>query len=146
MTSNLKRKAETPSATPPIKRQVTDQHICLQRGMVLLRGYLDLQQQRTLLSSVQRFGEQPGGFYDCDNEKTKRMRMMNLGISTAPPHKAHTLSIPDAWQRFAAVCIQAAQTQDPSLSELQPANVCVVNHYTTVSKLGWHQGESSGVA
>jgi hypothetical protein len=67
---------------------------------------------------------------------------MNLGKSTAAPYKDHALSIPADWHTLAADITTAARAVDASLSDLrlQPVNVCVVNHYTSSSKLGWHQG------
>jgi hypothetical protein len=67
---------------------------------------------------------------------------MNLGKSTAPPYKEHTLSIPQDWHSLAADVMTAAIAIDESLTDLrlQPVNVCVVNHYTSSSKLGWHEG------
>jgi hypothetical protein len=67
---------------------------------------------------------------------------MNLGRSTAAPYEDHALRIPADWHTLAADIMTAAVAVDESLSDLrlQPVNVCVVNHYTSSSKLGWHEG------
>eukprot|EP00953_Heterococcus_sp_UTEX-ZZ885_P010810 6294-Heterococcus_DN1.PRE.3 len=150
-----KRKATadaSESHTTAAKQQRgSDQHsskkngILLQRGMVLLRSYLTIEQQQALAQQVTLLGQSAGGFYDCNNEKTKTMRMMNLGKSTAAPYKDHVLSIPVDWHTLAADITTAAIAVDASLSDLrlQPVDVCVVNHYTSSSKLGWHQDKVS---
>ncbi|KAG5181877.1 alpha-ketoglutarate-dependent dioxygenase AlkB-like protein [Tribonema minus] len=111
----------------------------LQRGMVLIKAFLNETQQEQLIGEVLSLGQT--GFFQCDNEKTRHMRMMHLGRSTAPPHKLLPLSIPLSWQQLAEDAVTAAAAADTSLSNkhLRPANVCVVNHYTSCSKLGWHQ-------
>jgi hypothetical protein len=50
----------------------------LQRGIVLLRSYLSTEQQQALAQQVTLLGQSAGGFYDCNNEKTKRMRMVRI--------------------------------------------------------------------
>jgi hypothetical protein len=52
--------------------------ILLQRGMVLLRSHLSSEQQQALSQQVTLLGQSAGGFYDCNNEKTKRMRMVSI--------------------------------------------------------------------
>ncbi|CAM9202302.1 unnamed protein product [Ectocarpus sp. 12 AP-2014] len=92
-------------------------------------------------SHVGRLGApQHGGFYSCHNEKTKRMRMMNLGLKT--DGKKHVLPIPPAWTEVALRACQVAVEMDPSIPIPRP-DICVVNHYTAASRLGWHQADLS---
>eukprot|EP00752_Nemacystus_decipiens_P001579 g1540.t1 len=105
--------------------------------MVILKGFLSVQEQAELVAHVGRLGGlQQGGFYSCHNEKTKRMRMMNLGLKT--DGKKHNLQIPRAWTELALRACRLAAETDPSISILRP-DICVVNHYTAGSRLGWHQ-------
>eukprot|EP00903_Cladosiphon_okamuranus_P013798 g12841.t1 len=109
----------------------------LRKGMVILKGFLSVQEQAELVAHVDRLGGlQHGGFYPCHNEKTKRMRMMNLGLKT--DGKRHKLQIPRAWTELALRACHLAANTDPSIPVLRP-DICVVNHYTAASRLGWHQ-------
>eukprot|EP00904_Undaria_pinnatifida_P006017 jgi/Undpi1/2545/HiC_scaffold_13.g05924.m1 len=68
--------------------------------MVILKGFVSRQEQRELVAHVGRLGEKArGGFYSCTNEKTKRMKMMNLGLRT--DGRKHVLEIPKAWTEIA---------------------------------------------
>ncbi|CAM9294337.1 unnamed protein product [Pylaiella littoralis] len=110
---------------------------CLRKGMVILRGFLSAQEQTDLAAHVGRLGDlEHGGFYPCNNEKTKRMRMMNLGLKT--DGKKHILQIPRAWTEVALRACRVAVAMDPSIPVLRP-DICVVNHYSAASRLGWHQ-------
>ncbi|CAM9183035.1 unnamed protein product [Choristocarpus tenellus] len=113
----------------------------LQKGVVILKGFLTTEEQQLLAGQVHSLGQrQPGGFYPCHNEKTKRMRMMNLGLRTDGGE--HVLPIPQGWKDFALRACMAAKEVDSSLPVLKP-DVCVVNHYNSASKLGWHQDLTS---
>ncbi|CBJ49104.1 hypothetical protein Esi_0139_0057 [Ectocarpus siliculosus] len=68
--------------------------------MVILKSFLSGDEQEELAAHVGRLGAlQHGGFYSCHNEKTKRMRMMNLGLKT--DGNKHVLPIPPAWTEVA---------------------------------------------
>ncbi|CAN0084930.1 unnamed protein product [Ectocarpus fasciculatus] len=109
--------------------------------MVILKSFLSREEQEELAAHVGRLGAlQHGGFYSCHNEKTKRMRMMNLGLKT--DGKKHALPIPPAWTEVALRACQVAAEMDPSIPIPRP-DICVVNHYTAASRLGWHQDLSS---
>ncbi|CAM9365947.1 unnamed protein product [Ectocarpus sp. 12 AP-2014] len=109
--------------------------------MVILKSFLSVDEQEELASHVGRLGAlQHGGFYSCHNEKTKRMRMMNLGLKT--DGKKHVLPIPPAWTEVALRACQVAVEMDPSIPIPRP-DICVVNHYTAASRLGWHQADLS---
>ena len=52
-----------------------------------------------------------GGFYECHNEKTKHMRMMNLGRTTAG--KQHKLAIPPLYLEHALEASKLAHAAFP---------------------------------
>lgn len=126
----------------------------LPKGIILFKNFLMLEQQRSLLlksfelgslsskshlSKQEEYGSSGGnnvGFYLCDNEKTRNMKMMNLGLKCEGG--SHPIQIPIEWKRLVKEISQAARDQEPSLPLMDP-NMCVVNLYCVNSKLSPHQ-------
>jgi alkylated DNA repair protein (DNA oxidative demethylase) len=109
----------------------------LQSGIVLVRGFLSDEEQYALLNEALKLGAtKEGGFFACNNEKTKRMCMMNLGLKTNG--KPHKLPIPRSWIETARLACDLAVGACPSIPTLVP-DICVANLYHASSKLSLHQ-------
>jgi hypothetical protein len=104
----------------------------LPKGVVHMPLFIDMKEQRELLLKMLELGCcSVGGLFHCNNEKTKHMKMMNLGKRTEGGD--HDLPIPNEWKQLALRACRAAQDFEPSLLTLDP-NVCVVNLYTERSR------------
>ena len=110
----------------------------LHSGVIIIRGFLSAPQQQQLLQEALELGNSTnGGFYDCHNEKTKHMRMMNLGRKV-DSGKSHKLPIPASWARLARAASELATAACASVPALEP-DICVANLYTARSRLSLHQ-------
>jgi alkylated DNA repair dioxygenase AlkB len=113
----------------------------LPKGIILLKNYLSVDEQRTLMLKAFELGSHAerssAGFYMCDNEKTRHMKMMNCGLKCEGGGK-HEIDIPPEWKALALKIAHAAHEQEISLPLFNP-NICVVNLYTVNSKLSYHQ-------
>ena len=107
-------------------------------GLVHIRRFLSPASQSELGELAQQLGSVvDGGFYECHNEKTKHMRMMNLGRTTAG--KQHKLAIPPLYLEHALEASKLAHAACPSIPVLREPDMCVVNHYSARSSLSFHQ-------
>ena len=101
-----------------------------------MQGFVPEAERVDIVSRALALGVTKAGFFACDNEKTKNMRMMNLGRRM--DSGAHDLAIPAEWQALARRAADAARAVEPSLPAMEP-DVCVANLYSETSRLSVHQ-------
>uniref|UniRef100_A0A7S2SHR7 Alpha-ketoglutarate-dependent dioxygenase AlkB-like domain-containing protein n=1 Tax=Rhizochromulina marina TaxID=1034831 RepID=A0A7S2SHR7_9STRA len=129
----------TPDSRPPGPSR---RDAVLPKGVVHLAGHVEPEQQMALIRLAQQLGAcAKGGFYWCNNEKTKRMMMMNLG--RRPDGKCHPQGIPPEFLAVAREASRSASAVDSSIPVLDDPDVCVVNKYTPASRLGMHEDQVS---
>mmetsp|Transcript_31720 Transcript_31720/g.40768 ORF Transcript_31720/g.40768 Transcript_31720/m.40768 type:complete len:266 (+) Transcript_31720:1-798(+) len=105
----------------------------LPKGVVHLNDKIGLEEQKLLFLAAIDMGSR---FYLCNNEKTRAMKMMNLGLKNEGG--SHDQKIPQTWKNIALRIAHEACKTEPSLSIIDP-NICVVNLYCEKSKLSSHQ-------
>ena len=109
----------------------------LPKGVVHLPFFISAAEGHNLLVQALELGVATrGGFFKCNNERTKNMKMMNLGRRTDCSGDCDQ-AIPEEWRAVALRALAAAQETEPSLPSMTP-NVCVVNMYSTRSRLSPH--------
>jgi alkylated DNA repair dioxygenase AlkB len=111
----------------------------LPKGVVHLPAFVPPGEQLGLVVRALELGARPQGrgFFLCDNERTKRMKMMNLGKRTEGPGLNEGGAVPGEWSALAQRAAAVARRLEPSLPAMTP-DVCVVNVYTAQSKLSPH--------
>ena len=133
--SPMKRKREEPS--PPTSSSVS--MAPLPRGIVHLPNAVSAVDLEGLLETAIQLGaSSEGGFFHCNNERCKRMLMMNLGVRETGKGR-YPQDIPEAWKVLARQISATASEQDPSIPLLEDPDVCVVNVYTPKSRLSMHE-------
>ena len=112
-------------------------HLPYPAGIVYYRGFLSIEEQQVLVNKCLDLGQQDGGFYDCCNEKSRNMQMMNMGISLKGVR--HKLSIPDLFLKTASKIRDFVSLVSEDLPVPEEFDICVVNFYETNATLGLHQ-------
>ncbi|PWA41644.1 alkylated DNA repair protein AlkB [Artemisia annua] len=134
--------------------------IMLRPGMVLMKGYISLNDQVSIVKKCRELGLSDGGFYQpAYREGTKlHLKMMCLGKNwdpqtklysdTRPSDNAKPPAIPDT---FSDMVKKAIRDSNAYLEEKNPnayagqlipslsPDICIVNFYTESGKLGLHQ-------
>mmetsp|Transcript_29694 Transcript_29694/g.30099 ORF Transcript_29694/g.30099 Transcript_29694/m.30099 type:complete len:245 (+) Transcript_29694:193-927(+) len=105
----------------------------LGNGIILLKSYVSEADQVELLDKIYDMGIK--GFYDCMNESTKAMRMMNCGLGANG--RPLSLSLPPIVSRLVSTANQEAQRVCPSLPAIHP-DMLIVNEYKERSRLRLH--------
>eukprot|EP00164_Ancoracysta_twista_P021539 GFYU01039197.1.p1 GENE.GFYU01039197.1~~GFYU01039197.1.p1 ORF type:complete len:266 (-),score=26.50 GFYU01039197.1:41-721(-) len=110
------------------------------RGLMIFKGFLSVDEQQDLIGTVEQLGYNQGGFYNCNNEKTKDVKMMTLGYDADPTTSTYRIKtpVPGLFKDLASRIVSLAASQGPIPRRID-GNVCVVNHYVKSSKLGLHQ-------
>ncbi|KAL8152968.1 hypothetical protein V2J09_010728 [Rumex salicifolius] len=132
----------------------------LRPGMVLLKGYLTLDEQVSVVRECRNLGLGPGGFYQPGYKygAKLRLRMMCLGRDWDPETRKYSnrrrldnSQPPDIPHRFLDMVSEAmADSQTLTEKEYEYNNVadilptmlpdiCIVNFYSTTGRLGLHQ-------
>lgn len=100
-------------------------------GIVLIKRFADIERQKNLLRQISSL---KSGFFVCDNEKTKNMRMMNLGMNTVG--KKAIIPVPREFEAMAISANTKAQ-ELASIPHIIP-NQVVINEYIETSALKLH--------
>ncbi|XP_027904998.1 uncharacterized protein LOC114164497 isoform X1 [Vigna unguiculata] len=126
--------------------------LSLRPGMVLLKGYLSLNDQQKIVERCRELGVGVGGFYQPGyGEETKmHLKMMCLGKNwdphtsqygerrpfdgAKPPH------IPPEFQTLVSNALRDSNALVPQnrLPSISP-DICIVNFYSQTGRLGLHQ-------
>ncbi|KAF5840213.1 2OG-Fe(II) oxygenase superfamily-domain-containing protein [Dunaliella salina] len=144
-----------PKASHPQQPEVVDPS-SLPPGVVLLRGWLSIEEQVEVIRVLRDLGKGPGGFYtpSYGPGQSMHLRMMCLGKHWEPRshsyedvRSSHDGAIPpmippilhDACVKAAEQCLQVSQREQgvrmPSISP----DICLVNYYEKSGRLGLHQ-------
>ncbi|KAL1350254.1 hypothetical protein HN51_014373 [Arachis hypogaea] len=125
-------------------------------GMILLKSYISLSDQVSIVKICRELGMGSGGFYqpgygDVDGEGTKlHLKMMCLGRHWDPLSSQYTdyrpsdgdkpPQIPPDFHRLVrdAIAQAQAQAQAQTLPPITP-DICIVNFYSQSGRLGLHQ-------
>ncbi|GMH26374.1 hypothetical protein Nepgr_028217 [Nepenthes gracilis] len=132
----------------------------LRPGMVLLKNYITLDTQISLVRRCRDLGLGPGGFYQPGyNDGAKlRLQMMCLGLDWDPQTRRYSLhrqvdgsrppAIPQEFQLLVHRAIKdshslierefEASNAEDILPSMSP-DICIVNFYSTTGRLGLHQ-------
>ncbi|MED6206179.1 hypothetical protein PIB30_024474 [Stylosanthes scabra] len=124
--------------------------VTLRPGMILLKKYISVSEQVTIVEKCRELGRGSGGFYqpgygDEEGEGAKlRLKMMCLGkhwdpLSThytdhRPSDGAKPPEIPPEFHRFVREAMAHADTLHPITPD-----ICIVNFYSQNGRLGLHQ-------
>ncbi|QCE13404.1 alkylated DNA repair protein [Vigna unguiculata] len=126
--------------------------LSLRPGMVLLKGYLSLNDQQKIVERCRELGVGVGGFYQPGyGEETKmHLKMMCLGKNWDPHTSqygerrpfdgAKSPHIPPEFQTLVSNALRDSNALVPQnrLPSISP-DICIVNFYSQTGRLGLHQ-------
>jgi len=142
-------------ASRPQQPEVLDQS-SLPPGVVLLRGWLSIEEQVEIIRVLRDLGKGQGGFYtpSYGPGQSMHLRMMCLGKHWEPRshsyedvRSSHDGATPptippilhDVCIKAAEQCVQVSQReQGVRLPSISP-DICLVNYYEKTGRLGLHQ-------
>lgn len=130
----------------------------LRSGMVLLKGYITLNEQVQIVKKCRELGLGPGGFYrpGYQDGAKLRLQMMCLGMNWDPQMKyeekyrsdgSEPPGIPEEFVLLVEKALQdshvlikdfGASNVEETLPMMTP-NICIVNFYTNNGRLGLHK-------
>nr|GME08806.1 DNA oxidative demethylase [Ipomoea batatas] len=140
--------------------QRIEERIVLRPGMVLLRNYIPLSEQVSIVKTCQELGLGPGGFYRPGYKDGAKLRlhMMCLGLDWDPQTRRYSKTrqhdnaeppcIPNEFTSLVSSALRDShdliqrhfKTSSPGeILPLITPDVCIVNFYTIEGRLGLHQ-------
>ncbi|KAH7365890.1 hypothetical protein KP509_18G051500 [Ceratopteris richardii] len=145
-------------------RKMEDSSSVLMPGLILLKGWLNQNNQVEIVKRCRDLGVGPGGFYQPSYNYGNRMHlyMMCLGMHWEPLTKSYEMkrsidgatppSIPPLFQDLVANCLDDARhmyedaikgpDKGRKIMDLVPEmhpSICIVNFYERSGRLGMHQ-------
>ncbi|KAK9061970.1 hypothetical protein SSX86_019154 [Deinandra increscens subsp. villosa] len=140
------------STMTELASNLTPSHEILGSGMIILKNYISLKDQVEIVNICQKLGLGPGGFYQATYQSgvKQRLHRMCFGRNWDPVTKYSERyrsdgslppPVPDELISLVQTSIQDAQAHLNSANEipLMCPNICLVNFYTTLDRLGLHQ-------
>ncbi|XP_057536229.1 uncharacterized protein LOC130814180 isoform X2 [Amaranthus tricolor] len=149
-------------AREPLMNQLNakSRQLVLKPGMILLKSYISLKEQVSIVQKCRKLGIGPGGFYQPGYETGAKLRlyMMCLGLDWDPQTRKYLkrrridrskppdippelLSLVDRAMLDSHVLIKRDNkvcNAEHILPKMTP-DVCIVNYYTETGRLGLHQ-------
>lgn len=126
----------------------------LLRGLVILKGFLTLQEQQELVNDSRKMGLEGGGFYKPTYASGAKCRLHQMCLGQhwnvnsekyedrrSNFDNAPVLALPESWKLYAQRSLDAAVEIDPQVmgtcKKMTP-DVCVVNFYKKAGRNGMH--------
>eukprot|EP01006_Ploeotia_vitrea_P051865 TRINITY_DN67610_c10_g4_i1.p1 TRINITY_DN67610_c10_g4~~TRINITY_DN67610_c10_g4_i1.p1 ORF type:complete len:277 (-),score=37.87 TRINITY_DN67610_c10_g4_i1:451-1281(-) len=114
------------------------QPIVLGDGLVVLRSFLTIQQQQTLIDEAMVRGKHEegaqSGFYEIQGENQLKLNQGNRGRVIRPVH-----DFPPQWTDYSMQIQQQAATACPSLRCDFKPTTCLLNFYNEKGTFKWHR-------